>query len=156
MTNNELMQIKDYKERFAMTRKEVIGESCRDVVERQVSIRKCALDYLENDGFNIEDQGTQYLASLITLLYHERKLYRRKDIKDKAYYWNLNDWNNEHFGMLGNTKENVINAILSSIGTNDMENGPIDELVYEMADSIIYRYNRDERRVRYEKLLTRR
>ena len=58
--------------------------------------------------------------------------------------------------MLGNTKENVINAILSSIGTNDMENGPIDELVYEMADSIIYRYNRDERRVRYEKLLTRR
>lgn len=154
MTNNELMQIKDDKERFAMTRKEVIGESCKDVTKRRISIRKSVLENLENDGFNIEDLGTQYLASLITLLYHERKLYRRKNIKGKAKYWNLADWNNEHFGMLGSTKENVINAILNSISTNTIEGGPIDELVYEIADNTIYHYNRDERRVRYEKLLT--
>lgn len=154
MTNNEISKIKDKKEKLAMLRKEIIGASIQETKERNISIRKEVLEVLEEDGFNLNEQGTQYLASLITIFYHERKMYRRKDIEDKSY-WNLDDWSNEHYGMLGNEKESVVNAILSSIGKNEIESGPIDDLVYDIADSMIYRYNRDdERRERYTKLLS--
>ena len=154
MTNNEISQIKDKREQICMLRKEVIGASIQETKERNINIRKEVLEVLEEDGFNLNEQGTQYLASLITIFYHERKMYRRKDIEDKSY-WNLDNWSNEHFGMLGNEKERVVNAILSSIGKNEIESGPIDDLVYDIADSMIYRYNRDdERRERYTKLLS--
>ena len=154
MTNNEISKIKDKKEKLAMLRKEIIGASIQETKERNINIRKEVLEVLEEDGFNLNQQGTQYLASLITIFYHERKMYRRKDIEDKSY-WNLDDWFNEHYGMLGNEKERVVNAILSSIGKNEIESGPIDDLVYDIADSMIHRYNRDdERRERYTKLLS--
>lgn len=154
MTNNEISKIKDKKEKLAMLRKEIIGASIQETKERNISIRKEVLEVLEEDGFNLNEQGTQYLASLITIFYHERKMYRRKDIEDKSY-WNLDNWSNEHYGMLGNEKERVVNAILSSIGKNEIESGPIDDLVYDIADSMIHRYNRDdERRERYTKLLS--
>lgn len=154
MTNNEISKIKDKKEKLAMLRKEIIGASIQETKERNINIRKEVLEVLEEDGFNLNEQGTQYLASLITIFYHERKMYRRKDIEDKSY-WNLDDWSNEHYGMLGNEKERVVNAILSSIGKNEIESGPIDDLVYDIADSMIHRYNRDdERRERYTKLLS--
>jgi len=154
MTNNEISKIKDKKEKLAMLRKEIIGASIQETKERNINIRKEVLEVLEEDGFNLNEQGTQYLASLITIFYHERKMYRRKDIEDKSY-WNLDNWSNEHFGMLGNEKERVVNAILSSIGKNEIESGPIDDLVYDIADSMIHRYNRDdERRERYTKLLS--
>lgn len=154
MTNNEISKIKDKKEKLAMLRKEIIGASIQETKERNINIRKEVLEVLEEDGFNLNEQGTQYLASLITIFYHERKMYRRKDIEDKSY-WNLDDWFNEHYGMLGNEKERVVNAILSSIGKNEIESGPIDDLVYDIADSMIHRYNRDdERRERYTKLLS--
>ena len=154
MTNNEISQIKDKREQICMFRKEVIGASIQETKERNINIRKEVLEVLEEDGFNLNEQGTQYLASLITIFYHERKMYRRKDIEDKSY-WNLDDWSNEHYGMLGNEKERVVNAILSSIGKNEIESGPSDDLVYDIADSMIHRYNRDdERRERYTKLLS--
>lgn len=154
MTNNEISKIKDKKEKLAMLRKEIIGASIQETKERNINIRKEVLEVLEEDGFNLNEQGTQYLASLITIFYHERKMYRRKDIEDKSY-WNLDNWSNEHFGMLGNEKERVVNAILSSIGKNEIESGPIDDLVYDIADSMIHRYNRDDvRRERYTKLLS--
>ena len=154
MTNNEISKIKDKKEKLAMLRKEIIGASIQETKERNINIRKEVLEVLEEDGFNLNEQGTQYLASLITIFYHERKMYRRKDIEDKSY-WNLDDWSNEHYGMLGNEKERVVNAILSSIGKNEIESGPIDDLVYDIADSMIHRYNRDDvRRERYTKLLS--
>lgn len=137
---------KQLREKYfkSMQRARYIGESCKDV-KGHVNIRQHILQTLKGDGFDINHQGTQYLASLITLYFHERRLYRKYgERKNCEGYWNLNDWDNEHYGMLGNTKENVVYSILSAIGKNDMENGPIDELVYEIADSYIRSYDREE------------
>ena len=174
MENNELAKIKDKKEKFYMLRKEIVGNSCKEVSKQVLeyrnflekypdykrydlknpSIRKRVLDDLEWDGFFLKDKGTQYLASLITIFFHERKLYRRGDICDKSY-WDLSDFSNEHYGMLGNSKSNVIREILKAIRNSEIENGPIEEVVYTIADSIGY-YGRDRddrKRVPYVKLL---
>lgn len=156
MNNNELLKIKDKKEQFYMLRKEIIGDSCREEKNcyQNPPLRKSILNSLEWDGFDLEEQGTQYLASLITIFFHERKLYRRKDIEDKSY-WDISDYNNEHYRMLGTSKENVINAILYSIFKNETEFGSIEEIVYELADEYGY-YGRDRddrKRVPYTKLL---
>ena len=173
MTNNELQQIKDPRERFCMTRKEIVGDSCKKVSEKSriyraylervkdmesrysveelatnynyqrytstlyhlpnPSIRECALDCLEWIGYQKEDKGTQYLATLITIFYHEKKLYHRKDFPDKSY-WNLDDWNNEHYGMMGAPKKRVIYDILEANSHNTDLSCPFEETVYEIAD----------------------
>jgi len=152
MTNNELNQIKDPKEKFYTLRKELIGDSCKEVKERNIKIREFVLEILEDDGFKLENPGTQYLATLITLYYHERKMFRRGDIQDKSY-WDLTINSNEHYNMLGNTSENAINLIDSAISENKRDSGPLEEIVYDIADYTCYRYNIDDRRVRYADVL---
>jgi len=148
MTNNELNQIKDSREKFYTLRKELIGASCKEVKERNLKIRKFVLELLEDDGFKLDDLGTQYLATLITLYYHERRMFRRKDIEDKSY-WDLSKESNEHYNMLGNTSENAIELMGSAISENKRDNGPLEEIVYDIADYTCYIHNRDDRRVRY-------
>lgn len=195
MTNNELQQIKDPRERFCMTRKEIVGDSCKKIAEKSriyraylervkymesrysaeeletnydyrrctatlyhlqnPSIRERALDSLEWIGYQKEDKGTQYLATLITIFYHERKLYHRKDFPDKRY-WDLEDWNNEHYGMMGAPKERVIYEILEANSHNPDLCCPFEETVYRITDSLgAIKYDENTRNCRgYEDLLS--
>ena len=111
---------------------------------QQPSIRKRFLDDLEWAGLNKEDAGTKHIATIATIFFHERKLYQSKDISDRSY-WNLSDFNNEHYGMLGLPKEQVVCDILDVMSKNDDIHSSHEELIYEMADSLgVYGYDRDE------------
>ena len=108
------------------------------------SIRQRLLDDLEWTGFNKEDAGTKHIATIATLFFHERKLYQSKFITDKSY-WDLSDFDNEHYKMLGLPKDQVISDILDVMSKNDDIHCSHETLIYEMADSFgIYGYNRDE------------
>ena len=98
------------------------------------NIRETFLENLEWIGFDRDNAGTKHLATIATILFHERKLYSRSDITDKSYF-DLSDFNNEHYGMLGLPKEKVIYDILN---TNKDFSCPYDLLIYDMVDKLGY------------------
>lgn len=151
MNNNKILQIKDKKERLIEMRKEIIGDSCKSLKENKISIYKIALDSLERADYEMDHVGTKLLAKLVTILYHERKMYRRCDV-DKRY-WNLSDWGNEHYKMLGADYLMATRCINDAINHSDDNGSSIAEVAYEMADYYAYLYNNDERRERYTKML---
>lgn len=150
------------KEKYfrAMARIEAIKASIETTKKSYVNIRRHALSILEYDGFNVKDKGTQYLASLITLYFHERKFYEKVGER-KTYegYWDLDKLSNEHYKMLGNKPTEVVKEILIAIEKNEMEDCMIDDLVYDLTDSLIHAYDRDyvfdndKEFIRYTKLL---
>ena len=162
MENERILNIKEQRRKFCMLRKEVIRESCMEIkkqiteskmhlvkfpndkcIVRNPSVRIMVLDYLKSFGYDLNDKGTEYLATLITIFFHERKLYQQKDIEDKSY-WNLKDFSNEHYQMLGDNPDNVINHISNSIDKNEYEDGSIAEVVYTLAD-IVGVYGKDRK-----------
>lgn len=164
MTNNEIQQLikgKNEKERFYILRRELVRNSCNEIKKKSEmyknyikkypdndymvinpSIRTRALNILEDDGYLKEDKGTQYLASLITLLFHERKLYRRRDIEDNGYF-DLSLKNNEHYSMLGDKPNKVREEIHKAMEHAKDYYTPIDELVYIITDNIMHLYKED-------------
>lgn len=108
------------------------------------SIRQRLLDDLEWAGFNKEDAGTKHIATIATLFFHERKLYQSKFITDKSY-WDLSDFDNEHYKMLGLPKEQVVCDILDVMSKNNDIHCSHETLIYGMADKYgVYGYDRDE------------
>lgn len=102
---------------------------------QESSIIERALNGLEFAGYDKTDRGTQYLAALITIFYHEKDFYHGKDFRDKSY-WNLEDWDNEHYGMMGVPKEREIYDILTANSHNPDLSCPFEETVYQIADSL--------------------
>lgn len=100
------------------------------------SIRENALEALEWAGFNKDDAGTQYIATLATIFFHERELYRREDT-DKSY-WDLSDCDNVHYGMLGLPKQKVIADILTVMDKNAYASRSHETLIYNLADDLEY------------------
>lgn len=175
MENERILNIKEQRRKFCMLRKEVIRESCMEIkkqiteremhlnkfpndkcIVRNPSVRILVLDYLKSFGYDLNDKGTEYLATLITIFFHERKLYQQKNIDDKSY-WNLKDFSNEHYQMLGDNPDNVIKQISNSINKNEYEDGSIAEVVYTLADIVgVYGKDRkDKERVPYSRMLIR-
>lgn len=175
MENEIISKINEQRREFCMLRKEFIRKSCMEVrkqiaesemhlirfpndkqIVRNPRVRIMVLDYLKSFGYDLNDSGTKYLATLITIFFHERKLYQQKYIEDKDY-WNLKDFSNEHYKMLGDNPENVIELISSSINKNEYEDGSIAEVVYTLAD-IVGVYGKDckvKERVPYSRMLVR-
>lgn len=122
-----------------------ILESIKEFNKRyRVSVRKMILNHIsQSDGFDENDLGTQYLASLMAVLFHERRMYYL-DYKDRGTeYYDLSNEDNEHFGMFGVSKDKFLSEINKSIEKNDFEEGPLDELVYDVVDYFIFRYGQD-------------
>lgn len=126
----------------AIYKSKVILESINETKENyNLSIRDMFLNHIsQSDGFDINDLGTQYLASLMTMLYHERRLYYTA--RDTSYF-DLNDENNKHYSMFGINSKTFIDEINKSIEKNPKDDGPIDELVYDVVNYFIYRYGMD-------------
>ena len=63
-----------------------------------IDIYKSALRRLDNDGFDTSQIGTRYIAKLVEVFYHEKKLlvrtYKRAAFKG---YWDLNDKENHNY-----------------------------------------------------------
>ena len=156
MTNKELQEIKNKKEKFYLIRNQLVRESCKEIRERSKSynniinsnpeykyylynpsIRQNVLDDLESSNYSKKDLGTQYLATLITIYYHERYLFRRRDL-DSDEYFDLSNKNNEHYSMLGTTKEKAISEMEKVINRNEEEDATLPEIVYDLADAYIH------------------
>ena len=137
---DELARNKNYREASRY-----LSECSRD----KKTIKEKAMSDLEWADYDITKPGANFLATIISIFFHERKLYRRKDIVDKSY-WNLSDLDNEHYKMLGVDKEKVLFEIQKVIGNSSIEN-----IVYTIADNYgCYEYDRDdERRKPYTDML---
>ncbi len=114
--------------------------------ENGIFIFKDALDFLEIDGFDITQKGTEYIAKFIDVLYHEKELlllcFNRRGEIDGFWkdFWNLNDRNNPHYTLYGDS--NIIipemrKSIKSSLYESDDTN--LNELIYQITDTQIDR-----------------
>lgn len=108
-----------------------------------LKIYESALSNLYNDGFFIEESGTQYIAKLIEQLIYERE-FLKKYCNRKSYegYWDLEDKNNPHYAELGNGKK-ILRQIRKSIIHSYFEDDDIsiNDLIYHFADQdILYYY----------------
>ena len=164
MRNNEIQALtkgKNEREGFYILRNEIVRNSCNEIRDKVSYYQRCIAAYpnskmlfdpsvrnsilmdLENSGFRLNRVGTQYLATLITMYFHERKLFRRKDIEDNGYF-DLSLKNNEHFSMLGTTPDKARKAMENSIRNAEYWNGAsIAEVVYTLADNYMYMYRED-------------
>lgn len=133
------------KKKRALYENRVILESINEFKKHyKVSIRQMFLDHIsKSDGFDENDLGTQYLASLMAILYHERRLYYADYNYDFRSYYDLSDENNKHFSMFGVDKDTFIDEINKSIEKNPYDDGPLNELVYDVVDYFIYTYGLD-------------
>ena len=125
-----------------------------DCVMLNPSVDDYINDSLESDGFDINNEGVIYLAKLICILYHERKLYY--DCCDDPFnYWNLDNFSNIHYEMLGGNRNKVIHSIISSFVKNDLTGDlAISDYVYSFVDNMGY-YSADKKnskRKRYSKM----
>ena len=166
MKNNQIKE-------FYILRSELVKNSCKETLKKSneyqkyiekhsedkhilinPSIRQRVLEDLEADDFIMDEKGTQYLATLITMYYHERKLFRRKDIEAKGYF-DLSLKNNAHYSMLGTTPIKAKEEMNKSIEHSNAGFITIEELAYETADNYIHRLREpgDEKNVSYSKKL---
>ena len=176
MKNNEIQKRtkrKNIKERFYILRRELVNNSCQEVKEKSAkyqeyinkypeskpyllnpSIRQRILYDLKEDGFILEEKGTQYFATLATIYFHERKLHRRKDIRDYGYF-DLSLKYNAHYSMLGTTPNKAREEIKKSMEHSGNDYIKVEELVYELADNYMYkiREDGDEKNISYTKKL---
>ncbi len=186
MENTDIKKLidgKTTKEKLYILRDILVKESCEEVRKNSKiyqkfnerhpelkedhilvnpSVRQRTLEDLEEEGFNLKDKGTQYLATLITIYFHERKLFRIKNFTNQAYfdktilrYFNLNRKDNEHYSMLGTTKEKAVKEMNNAIAKSNNPNTTIEEIVYDIADYYItkHREDGDEKNVSYTKNL---
>ena len=110
-------------------------------------IEENVLNDLKNAGYDIELNGTKLIADLITMFYHERKLFSLMD--NNIYYnrfWNLDNNDNVHYKMLGLDSEEAILQMQESIDNNSISN-----IVYNIADKYI---NNDSNEISYTKTFT--
>lgn len=110
-------------------------------------------DMLESDAFDLTNSGTQYLKCLIEILYHERELYyadvSKEQEKIKVDYFNLADFSNVHYKMLGVPKEKAITDMILTIYNNEYECGySISDVVYRFTDNLIYCNSNDRKNVK--------
>lgn len=142
------------EEYFYNLRNKLVGESCKELKQAKEryktiiannpnnkylyynpNIRDRILDDLSYNGYNINDKGVQYLASLIMLYIHERKLFR---LDEENNYWDLDLENNKHYSMLGENPDKLRKAIEKSIQNNEEEYSKLSQIVYETADHYGY------------------
>ena len=157
------------KEKFYILRNELVKNSCNEIKEKSnrykryiskypndkdfllnPSIRESILEDLSNRNWDAFDLGSQYIATLATMYYHERELFKRKDNKE---YFDLSIYDNEHLKMLGTTPYKARIAMNKAIYKYEGSYLPIDEIVYELADEYIAISNTKKRKKYYSKTL---
>lgn len=135
LTNKELFYAYAWKVNEAEKQKQISEQN-------GIYIFKSALDRLDNDGFNLEEKGSEYIAKLVEALYHERELLRRFS-KRKSFreYWDLKDKYNPHYFLLGDS-EMIMGEMRKSIIKSPYEKDDTDlnELIFDLTDLEITRY----------------
>jgi len=151
MSNKDNEQSKIHK---TMLRNKIITSSSKEISEKGINIKEEILNILKEEGFDIEESGTKYLASLTALLFHERKLYQKLH-KRESYqdYWNLSDDKNEHYQMLGASSRQVINAMKASIAASDKSMETIPSLIFNITDNLVQSYDKEEAIIKYQKMI---
>ena len=140
------MGLKKKDMRRALYRNKVVLQSINELKERHDGgVRQMFLNHIsESLGFDVNDLGTQYLASLMSVLYHERRLFYKNYRNNNTSYYDLSDENNKHFSMFGVDKDKFVEEINKSIDKNPHDDGPLDELVYDVVDYFVYVYGMDD------------
>ena len=158
------MKMSPEQKKFYQLREESVKNSCHEIKKekeeyqkikkgnpiysftkslKKVSIYDLALEELYWHGFPKDGKATKYLATLITIFYHERELYA-KTRKNHREYWNLRSWDNKHYQMLGQNNELLIKEITNALKNNKEEKRNLEEIVYDTADYFGYYQNKAE------------
>ena len=146
---NSCHEIKKEKEQYQRIKKENPIYSFSKSLKKK-SIYDLALEELYWHGFSKEAKATKYLATLITIFYHERKLYDKKG-KSHEEYWNLGSWDNKHYKMLGQNSEFLIKEITTALKNNKEEKRSLEEIIYDTAD--YFGYYQDKAKSQYIELI---
>ena len=144
--SQKIKEIENQKKELLALKNKIINSS-KPIDEYQSTYQRI-LEELINEGFSINDFGTQYITSLVTTYIQEKRLLIRLNCQDieKSDYFNLSSKNNEHYSMFGTTKEEAINTM-----NNAIEKVYSDDItIVELANTLIEK----EINKNYSKVLT--
>lgn len=106
--------------------------------DNNIDVSLIALDELKSIGFK-SDMSTMVFSKLIEDLYHERTVY------DESDYFNLVDYNNDHYSRLEDNigiKEEFCRAMIAfSIDKSDCETKNVNDIVYTVVGRISKKIN---------------
>lgn len=113
------------------------------------NIKNMALDLLEERGFERTNNGTEYLSEIITMLYHERKVF-----KSKSAYNDFDDHENLHYPFIADGHDGVDRldiyiGIYNSIKNSYLLGDSRNDVIYEVTNDIISQVDRTDKKLIY-------
>lgn len=102
--------------------------------------------------FDFEEKGTSYLDRLVRILYDEIDFYNSNN--DNTFdYWNLDDYSNIHYKLMGVKSEEAIYEIIKSINNSPVTYGAsISEVAFDLVDKLIKRDLKNKKESGYKKM----
>ena len=101
---------------------------------------------------DLEEKGTSYLDRLIRILYDELEFYNTYK-GDNFDYWNLDDYSNIHYELLGVKSEEAIYEMIKSINDSPVTYGKkISEVVYDSVSDVVKRDMKVKEKLSYKKM----
>lgn len=107
---------------------------------------------LMQNELDLEEKGTSYLDRLIRILYDELEFYNTYK-GDNFDYWNLDDYSNIHYELLGVKSEEAIYEMIKSINDSPVTYGKkISEVVYDSVSDVVKRDMKVKEKLSYKKM----
>lgn len=130
-----------HKKRYEETKK-----SIAETDKMKLSISLVALDLLEELGFDRTASGTEYLADIIEILYHERKVFDGKN-----RFFDFNDKSNSHYSFANEYHEcgliNLQRRITEAVAKSYVSDSSLNDIIYAVANDIISQYDRCSKQI---------
>lgn len=141
LKGQEIHRQRELEREFYKKRYEEAKKSIEETDNLKLSISLVALDLLEELGFDRMAKGTDYLAEIIEILYHERKIFDGNNS-----FFDFNDKRNNHYSFANEYFEcglkNLHKAIEEEIAKSYVSDSSMNDIVYNVANDLISQYDR--------------
>lgn len=150
LMHQEIHKQREKEREFHEKRCEEMMKSMAETEKVKLSISTIALDLLEELGLNRKNLGTIYLADVIEILYHERKVF---DGENK--FFDFNDKRNNNYSFANEYHEcglkHLVHEIEKEVSKSYVSDNSLNDVIYGVTNDVISQYDRCGKQLVFEK-----
>ncbi len=126
---------------FYVRRYNEIIKSISEAESLKINIHQAILRLLMELGFDVNYLGTKYLATLIEMIYHERRIFDG----DKKFF-NFDAENNAHYcfvnELYNSSLADITNYINESVTRSYVGDKSLNSIIYSIVNDVIRQYDK--------------
>lgn len=150
LMHQEIHKQREKEREFHEKRYEETKKSIAETEKNKLNISLIALDLLEELGFERKTLGTVYLADVIEILYHERKVFDREN-----KFFDFDDKRNNNYLFANEYHEcglkNLLQEIYKEISKSYVSNNTLNDIIYGVTNDLISQYDRCGKQLVFKK-----